>query len=218
MYTPPFNAVTDENAVEAMVESARSAWLVTADAQRVPAATLLPILRRGDTVIAHMAKANPHWRGIDDGAPGLYIVTGPEAYVSPSWYAAKAEHGRVVPTWNYSAVHLSGALHVHHDLAWLRRAVTLLTVEHEHRRAHSWEVADAPSTYVDGQLNGIVGIEMTVAGVVGKDKVSQNRSAADRRGVVDGLRADAEQLLGGFQAAQARDIAADMDDRLAAGE
>ncbi len=173
-----------------MVTEYRSAWLVTVGENGVPAATLLPIMWRDDVVIAHMAKGNPHWRSIADDAPVLLIAGGPEAYISPSWYAAKAEHGKVVPTWNYSAVHLTGTVRVHHDSEWLRQAVTELTDVHEAGRDHRWQVTDAPETYIDAQLNGIVGIEVTVTGVEGKAKLSQNRSDADQLGVIAGLRVD----------------------------
>ncbi len=103
-----------------------------------PAATLMPILWRGDRLVAHMAKANQHWRAITDGMPALVIVTGPEAYISPSWYASKAEHGRVVPTWNYLAVHLTGTVFVRRDPAWLLASVTDLTDRHEHDRIEPW--------------------------------------------------------------------------------
>ncbi|SDJ48684.1 negative transcriptional regulator, PaiB family [Frankineae bacterium MT45] len=191
MYTPPFNAVTTDAAVRAMVARYRSAWLITAHADRVPAATLLPIMWRGDTVIAHMAKANAHWSSITDGMPGLLIASGPEAYISPSWYAAKAEHGKVVPTWNYSAVHLFGTVRVHHDAQWLRDAVTELTDKDETGREHPWQVTDAPEAYIAAQLNGILGIEFTVTHVEGKAKLSQNRSEADQDGVIAGLRSAA---------------------------
>lgn len=145
---------------------------------------------RGDTVVAHVAKANPHWREIEDDTPALLVVTGPDAYISPSWYAAKAEHGKVVPTWNYSAVHLTGAARVHHEPEWLRNAVTDLTRQHEDQRDQPWQVSDAPAAYIEAQLRGIVGVELTVTTVEGKAKLSQNRSIADREGVVEGLRAD----------------------------
>jgi transcriptional regulator len=190
MYTPPFNAVENEDEIRAMAAAARTAWLVTVEPDGVPAATLLPILWQGDAVVAHMAKANPQWRGIADDAPGLLICGGPEAYISPSWYAAKAEHGKVVPTWNYSAVHLTGTVRLHHDSDWLRRAVTDLTDSHDARRDHRWQVTDAPPPYIDAQLNGIVGIEFTVTRVEGKAKLSQNRSAADQLGVIAGLRGE----------------------------
>jgi transcriptional regulator len=213
VYTPPFNAVQDEDAIRAMVAAFRTAWLVTADSDRVPTATLLPIMWRGDVVIAHMAKANPQWRGITDGDPALLIAGGPEAYISPSWYAAKAEHGKVVPTWNYSAVHLTGTVCVHQDSDWLRRAVTELTDTHEAGREHRWQVTDAPAQYVDAQLNGIVGIEFTVTRVEGKAKLSQNRSPADQAGVIAGLRAD---HLAANDAVAAATVADAMEDHLEA--
>lgn len=190
MYTPRFNAVDDEDEIRGLVAAARTGWLVTAGEDGVPQATLLPVLWRGDTVVAHMARANGQWRQIRQDGPALLICAGPEAYVSPAWYAAKAEHGRVVPTWNYSAVHLTGTVRVHEDEAWVRTAVTDLTDHHESGRPEPWGVADAPASYVEGQLRGIVGIELTVTRVEGKAKLSQNRSAADRQGVVEGLRAE----------------------------
>jgi len=108
--------------------------------------------------------------------------------VSPSWYASKAEHGKVVPTWNYSTVHLTGRASVHEDSEWLRRAVTTLTERHEHWRSHPWAVTDAPAEFVESQLRAIVGVEIRVERVEGKAKLSQNRSEADRLGVIGGLR------------------------------
>ena len=126
-------------------------------------------------------------KAITPASPALLICSGPEAYISPTWYAAKTEHGRVVPTWNYSAVHLSGTVRVHEDREWLRDAVTRLTAVHEHGRTDPWRPDDAPEKYIAGQLAGIVGLEITVTRVEGKAKLSQNRSEADRRGVVAGL-------------------------------
>jgi transcriptional regulator len=190
VYTPPFNAVHDEDAIRAMVAAPQTAWLVTVADDGFPTATLLPIMWQDDVVIAHMAKANSQWRSITDGSPALLIVGGPDAYISPSWYAAKAEHGKVVPTWNYSAVHLTGTVRVHEDSAWLRHAVTELTDTHESSHDDPWQVTDAPETYIEAQLNGIVGVEFTVTRVEGKAKFSQNRSEADQRGVISGLRAE----------------------------
>lgn len=187
MYTPRFNAMNDESELRALVAAARTGWLVTSGADGLPEATLLPVVWRESTVVAHMARANRHWRHVADGQPVLVIVTGPDAYVSPSWYAQKAVDGRVVPTWNYSAVHLTGSLTLHYDAEWLRSAVSELTEVHEQGREHPWAVSDAPAEYVDEHLTGIVGIEITVTGVQGKAKLSQNRSEADRRGVVAGL-------------------------------
>jgi transcriptional regulator len=189
MYVPSFNAVTDEAEIRAMVAGIGSAELITVGADGYPVATLLPILWDGDTVIAHFARANQHWEQIADDAPTLLVCTGEQAYISPSWYAAKAEHGRVVPTWNYSSVHLTGRARVHQDAEWLRHVVTALTERHETGREEPWAVTDAPGPFVDGQLRGIVGVEITVDKVEGKAKWSQNRSAADRAGVAAGLAA-----------------------------
>ncbi|WP_426242155.1 FMN-binding negative transcriptional regulator [Nocardioides sp. LHG3406-4] len=188
MYTPTFNRADDQAELRTFVARARAGWLVTNGKDAAPSATYLPVLWRDDRVIAHFAKANSHWREISPDTPALVIITGPEAYVSPSWYAAKAEHGKVVPTWNYSAVHLAGLARVHEDTEWLRMAVEELTNEHEQSREERWDVTDAPSSYIDGQLRGIVGVELTVTRVEGKAKLSQNRSRADREGVVAGLR------------------------------
>ena len=211
MYVPAFNAVDDEDAIRAMVAAARTGWLVTVGPEGLPVATLLPLMWHGDRVVAHMAKANPQWKDIAEGAPGLVIVTTADAYISPSWYAAKAEHGRVVPTWNYSAVHLTGTVTVHHDDDWLRRAVTELTDLHETGRDEPWQVTDAPEAYVTGQLRGIVGIELAVTRVEGKAKLSQNRSDADRDGVVAGLIEDGRTRLTGSAAADATEVAQQMD-------
>lgn len=188
MYTPPFNRADDETELRRLVAEVQVGWLVTSRVGAAPSATFLPVIWREGRVIAHFAKANPHWREIQPEDPGLVIITGPDAYVSPSWYAAKAEHGKVVPTWNYSAVHLTGALRIHQDPDWLRMAVGDLTDEHEGRRDEPWHITDAPSEYVNGQLRGIVGVELLVTKVEGKAKLSQNRSQSDREGVVAGLR------------------------------
>lgn len=187
MYTPRFNRVDDEAQTREMVAAARIGWLVTVGDDGSPLATLLPLIWEGDTVITHMAKANPHWQQISPGASALVIVTGPDAYITPSWYAAKTEHGKVVPTWNYTAVQLSGAARVRHDPEWLRNAVTLLTIRHEQARNDPWAVTDAPDEFIDGQLGAIVGVEVAVERVQGKAKLSQNRSEADQRGVIHGL-------------------------------
>jgi transcriptional regulator len=189
MYTPSFNRIDDDE-IRRFVAAARSAEFVTVDPDGIPVATLLPIMWHGGVVLAHMARANPQWKAITAGSPALLICSGPEAYISPSWYAAKAEHGRVVPTWNYSAVHLSGTVRVHEEREWLRDVVTRLTGVHEKGRSAPWHPGDAPERYIDGQLAGIVGLEITVSRVEGKAKLSQNRSEADRRGVVAGLLAE----------------------------
>jgi transcriptional regulator len=143
-------------------------------------------------LLAHVARMNEQWYDVSAGQRVLAIVHGPQAYVSPSWYAAKAEHGRVVPTWNYSAVHLSGTVELVDDVGELRDLVARLTDRHELDRPDPWSVDDAPEAYVAGQLKAIRGIVITLDAVEAKAKLSQNRSAADRDGVVAGLLADGD--------------------------
>jgi transcriptional regulator len=186
LYVPRFNAMPDGD-VRAFVDGVGTAQLVTVGEDGTPDATFLPVLWRGDRLVAHVARANRHWRSIADGTPGLAIVLGPDAYVSPAFYATKREHGRVVPTWNYSTVHLRGPVRVIHETDWLRELVGALTDRHEADRADPWAVEDAPAAYVAKNLRAIVGIEMVVASVEAKAKLSQNRSEEDRAGVVAGL-------------------------------
>jgi transcriptional regulator len=189
LYVPRFNAM-DPDDIRPFVHAVGTAQLVTVGEDGTPDATFLPVLWEGDRLVGHLARANAHWRRIVDGSPGLAIVTGADTYVSPSWYATKAEHGKVVPTWNYSVVHLRGAVTVHDDPAWVRGLVTRLTDRHEHPRAEPWAVTDAPADYVDKNLRPIVGVELVVGSVEAKAKLSQNRSDEDRAGVAAGLAAD----------------------------
>jgi transcriptional regulator len=188
MYVPRFNALTDDEEIRRLVAGVGAGELITGGLDGYPLATRLPLVWGSDRVLLHVARANPHWRSIEPATPALLVVTGPEAYISPSYYATKAEHGRVVPTWNYSAVHITGRLTVHTDPVWLRHQVGLLTDTMESGRAERWSVEDAPAPYVDQQLKAIVGLELLVERVEGKAKLSQNRSDEDRAGVVAGLR------------------------------
>jgi transcriptional regulator len=188
MYVPRFHAMDDPEEMRDLVGAIGSAELVTVGVDGFPSATLLPVIWDGERLVFHMARANPHWTTIQAGSPALAIVTGPQAYISPGWYRSKAEHGRVVPTWNYSAVHFTGRVQTHDDSGWLLDAVTQLTDLHERHRERPWSVADAPETYIEKQLRAIVGIEMTIDKVEGKAKLSQNRSEEDRSGVIEGLR------------------------------
>jgi transcriptional regulator len=192
LYLPRFN-VMDPDEVRPFVDAVATAQLVTVGEDGVPDATFLPVLWEGDRLVGHLARANGHWRRIVDGSPALAIVTGPDAYVSPSWYASKAEHGKVVPTWNYSAVHLRGRVAVHDDASWVRELVTRLTDRHEQPRPEPWSVTDAPADYVDKNLRPIVGVELLVSSVEAKAKLSQNRSDEDRAGVAAGLVADGRE-------------------------
>lgn len=189
MYVPHHFALEDLDEIRSLVRDVHVGQLVTVGPDGMPDATLLPVLWEDDEVVVHLARANEHWRRIADGSPGLVVVTGPDAYITPRWYASKREHGRVVPTWNYSVVQLSGPVTVHDDVDWLREAVTRLTTRHEGRSADGepWHVGDAPERFVSGQLRAIVGVSLAVTHVEAKAKLSQNRSAEDQAGVVDGL-------------------------------
>jgi transcriptional regulator len=142
------------------------------------------------TLRGHVARANPVWRDFSPGVDVLAIFQGPDAYVSPSWYPSKQDGGKVVPTWNYAVVHACGPLRVIDDANWLRRFVAKLTDRHESQRAAPWKVTDAPADYVEKMVGAIVGIEIPVARLAGKWKLSQNRPARDREGVVQGLLAE----------------------------
>ena len=136
---------------------------------------------------AHVARANPLWREARADVEALVVFQGPQAYVSPGWYPSKAEHGKVVPTWNYVMVQARGTLRAIEDAAWLHAFVTRLTDRHEAPRAQPWAVSDAPADYIATMLRAIVGIEIVLIALTGKWKVSQNRSQADREGVARGL-------------------------------
>jgi transcriptional regulator len=223
MYMPRHFTWTDLAQIESFVDAAESAYLVTFDGTR-PVATLLPVIwerpeRAGDPpgpdvpadpgsygrLLGHIAIANSQWKTAAAEAEALAIVQGPQAYISPSWYESKARHGRVVPTWNYEAVHMTGTVAFHQDPDWLRGFVTRLTRLHEGSREHPWAVTDAPPEYIDGQLRAIVGVELTISSIEAKQKLSQNRSELDREGVVAGLRGEQGQgpaLIADLMAAQ----------------
>jgi transcriptional regulator len=147
------------------------------------------------TLIGHLAKANPHARVADPGVPTLVIFQGPDGYITPSYYAAKQEHGKVVPTWNYAAIHAYGTLEVVEDQAGLLEIVTRLTNLYETRRAQPWAVSDAPEDFIQGMLRGIVGLRLRISRLEGKLKMSQNRPAKDQLGVAAGLRHDGREDL-----------------------
>lgn len=137
---------------------------------------------------AHVARANAQWRELTNLAECLVVFQGPQDYVTPSWYATKQQTGKVVPTWNYATVHAWGAPRVVDDPVWVRRQVGALTQMMEHPRAAPWAVDDAPIDFTEAQIRAIVGIEIPIARMEGKWKMSQNRNAADREGVVSGYR------------------------------
>lgn len=137
---------------------------------------------------AHVARANDQVEALRSGAETLVLFQGPEAYITPSWYPSKQEHGRVVPTWNYVVVQVRGTPRLHENADWIRAQVEALTASQERKRPSPWSVHDAPDSFIAAQLQAIIGIEIPIATIEGKWKVSQNRSAADRQGVERGLR------------------------------
>ncbi|WP_342114996.1 FMN-binding negative transcriptional regulator [Pseudoduganella sp. OTU4001] len=144
---------------------------------------------------AHVARANPAWRALAAGGDCMVVFQGPDAYVSPNWYPSKAENHKQVPTWNYAMVQVRGTARVVEDAAWLKRQLNDLTAVHEGGMPEPWTLSDAPADFIDGLLKAIVGIEIPIAEISGKWKVSQNRSAADAAGVAAGLGAHAMAAL-----------------------
>jgi transcriptional regulator len=204
-----------EERIEVLHEAIRRtelATLVTMGANGL-FATHLPVLLDPSagpfgTLYGHIARANPQWRDLASDTQALAIFLGPHTYISPRWYATKRETGRVVPTWNYLAVHAYGTVRTFDDPDQLRRHVEQLTDHHEGKRPDPWRVSDAPPDYVDGLLKGIVGLEFPIERIEGKWKMSQNRPEVDSLGTIAGLEA------AGQPAARAvADIMRDLRDR-----
>ena len=196
MYTPRAFALDDLPEIQQLIQHTRLAQLVTFGEQGLQASHL-PLLLNPDegahgTLYGHLARANPQWRDLQNGSQALVIFAGADAYVSPAFYPAKAEHGKVVPTWNYIAVHAYGEPEVFTDAERLLAVVTALTDRHEGQRTQPWKVSDAPADYIDGMLKAIVGFALPIERLVGKRKLSQNRSEADINGVREGLAASVD--------------------------
>ncbi|WP_346960879.1 FMN-binding negative transcriptional regulator [uncultured Arthrobacter sp.] len=195
MYIPAHFAA-GPGAVQDLLAAPAAANLVTMTANGM-LATLLPLLYDPSgggygTLQGHLARNNTQWSEPAIGE-ALAIVQGADAYISPSWYASKAEHGRVVPTWNYSTAHVYGTLVIHDDPAWLADHVRRLTDLNERRSEQPWSVDDAPEPYIAGQLRAIVGVELRISRIEAKTKLSQNRPDRDIDGVVAGLAASGQQ-------------------------
>lgn len=190
MYVPPAFCVDDLADLHGVMREVRLADLVTATSEGL-IATPLPLYLAPEegphgTLYGHVARANPQWKLSPQGA-AMVLFKGPDAYVSPSWYPSKQEHHKVVPTWNYVAVHAYGPVEFFEDPDSLMAVVTRLTRLHEQPRARPWSVTDAPADFIRSQLRGIVGLRLPIARIEGKRKMSQNRSEADRAGVAAGL-------------------------------
>ncbi len=197
MYIPPHFREDRIDVLHAGIRSAGPATLVSMTAEGL-FASHAPLLLDPEpapygTLIGHLAKANPHAALADRAVRTLVIFNGPNGYITPSYYAAKREHGKVVPTWNYVAIHAYGTLEMFDDPGKLLDVVTRLTSAHETPRAAPWAVSDAPDDFVQGMLRGIVGIRLPIGRLEGKVKMSQNRPAADQAGVIEGLRADGQE-------------------------
>jgi transcriptional regulator len=190
MYQPDHFRVDDIAQMHALMRARPFAALVSAGAAGLYATHLPTVLKEEGpfgTIECHLARANPHWKDLAAGGEALMIFQGPDAYVTPNWYPSKAEHGKTVPTWNYAVVHAYGRPAVMQDKDWLRRHVGELTAQQEAGEARPWAVTDAPESYVDVMLRGIVGFRFAIARLEGKWKMSQNREMRDRAGVVQGL-------------------------------
>jgi transcriptional regulator len=197
MYQPPLHREDRLTVQHDLIRAHPLGLLITAGAGGLMA-NPVPFLvdaGRGEfgTLRAHVARANPHWRELASIEECLVVFQGPQEYITPSWYATKRETGKVVPTWNYATVHAWGCPRAIEDPTWLRQQIGELTGSQEAGRAAPWHVEDAPEDFVATQIRAIVGIEIPIARIEGKWKVSQNRPVADREGVVAGLRAQGDE-------------------------
>ncbi len=191
MYLPSAFREERPEVLHASIRAHPLATLITAGSEGL-IANLVPFIlvdagEKG-TLRAHIAKANDQLNALAAGNEALVVFHGPQTYITPSWYASKIEHGRVVPTWNYVVVQVRGTPRVIDDAQWIRTQIGALTSSQESRRAEPWDVSDAPEAFIEGQLRAIIGVEIPIRTIEGKWKVSQNRTAADRHGVCAGLR------------------------------
>ena len=194
MYIPRHFSVSDEIAREFLAKTT-SGHLVTNTADGLRA-TFIPVHFRPatDSLIGHLARGNEQWSQPAHGET-LFIASTIDSYISPTWYASKKEHGKVVPTWDYMMAHIYGELSIHDDVEWLRTAVSELTDSFEQNRSQPWKVSDAPEDYVAGQLRAIVGVELKVSRLEVSFKMSQNKTKADLDGVIAGLTAEGKREI-----------------------
>ncbi|MBU3887574.1 FMN-binding negative transcriptional regulator [Methylosinus sp. KRF6] len=191
MYLPDLFHEQDVETIAALIE-AHPLGALTRIVNGAIVADHIPFLfdAKANVLRAHVARANPLWRDFDFASEALAIFTGLDHYVTPSWYATKRETGKVVPTWNYEAVHVYGRLRAIEDANWIRALLRDLTARHESPRPAPWALEDAPDDFIDAMSKAIVGIELSITRIEAKRKLSQNRNAADRAGVIAGLEAE----------------------------
>jgi len=197
MYQPPHFVETRQDVLHGLIRS-HPLGLLISNGQDGPIANAIPFLLDTEAgpngkLRAHLAKANPQWRLLADNpaSPVLVVFQGADAYVTPSWYETKRETGKVVPTWNYAIVQVRGMVRVIDDAQWIAQQISDLTLSQEGARETPWAVTDAPPSYIQSQIKGIIGLEIEIAEISGKWKVSQNRPVADRVGVAEGLEKEA---------------------------
>jgi transcriptional regulator len=202
VYIPPLFKEDRIDVLHAAIRASRLATLVTLREDGLIASHVPMLLDDGPapygTLLGHVARPNAQARDVVPGVQALAIFHGPDAYITPSWYATKRENGKVVPTWNYVAIHAYGPVEFFNDRERLRAIVTRLTERFEAPRAEPWAVTDAPADFIDGMLKGIVGFALPIARLEGKWKMSQNRPPADRAGVVEGLGQDGREDVAGL--------------------
>ena len=201
MYQPPHFREESRAAQHALIRAHPLGLLVTAGPGGLmanPIPFLVDAVGEHGTLRAHLARANPQGRELAAVAECLVVFQGPQGYVTPSWYASKREHGRVVPTWNYATGQAGGRPQVREAADWLHQQIADLTALRETARAAPWAVSDAPEPFVAAQVRALVGVEIPITRIEGKWKMSQNRPEADRHGVIAGFRSEGESALAGL--------------------
>jgi transcriptional regulator len=194
MHRPDHFRIEDVQEMHALMRARPFAALVSAGASGLYGTHLPTVLKdEGSygTIECHLARANPHWKDLAEGGEAMMIFQGPEGYITPNWYATKAQTGKAVPTWNYAVVHAYGRPAIMKEKEWLLRHVSELSDQQERREPQPWAVSDAPESYIDVMLRGIIGFRFEITRLEGKWKMSQNRDMQDRVGVIDGLKARA---------------------------
>jgi len=199
MYRPPAFREDSLEAQHALIRERPLGLLVTAGRLGIVADPVPFVVdeQTGEfgTLRAHLSRANPQHRALTEAEECLVVFQGPESYITPSWYETKRETGKVVPTWNYVAVHAWGRPRVIEDEAWIRAQIDALTDLMEGRRPRPWAVSDAPEPFVESQIKGIFGVEIPILRIEGKWKASQNRPEGDRVGVAEGLRSESADAM-----------------------